>query len=90
MNGWIKVLLGAGPLGAIVAFLLLQSAGVVPSEAKDAKEAIQAHSAQTQAIQQAQLEVLQQIQKGQQESARLLRIRCVKDAQTDADRQNCL
>ena len=90
MNGWVKILLGAGPLGAIIAFLLLQSAGIIPSEAGEMKEMLRTHAEQTRLIQQSQLDALIQIQQSQKEAARLLKVQCIKNAQTDQDRQNCL
>jgi hypothetical protein len=85
-NGWLKHLVTAGPIGAVVAFLLLQSAGVIPSIASEIRVAVERHD--NQATQ--QLKVLEQIAAQQREAARLLQVQCLKTAQTDADRRACL
>ncbi len=87
MNGaWWKALLAAGPIGAVTAFLLLQSAGMVPSVAQETKQAVQEHQAQSVD----QLKVLQQIARQQAEQARLQRLACLRVAQSDSDRRACL
>ena len=85
-NGWVKHLLTAGPIGAVVAFLLLQSAGVIPSIATELKAEVRTHQEQTTQ----QLKVLENISKSQQESARLLQLQCLQRATTEADRRACL
>lgn len=85
-NGWVKHLLTAGPIGAVVAFLLLQSAGVIPSVASEVKDAVRQHEAQSAQ----QIRILQQIEVGQREAARLLQVQCLQRAATDSDRRACL
>ena len=85
-NGWVKALLHAGPIGAIVAFLLLQSAGIIPSTAGEIKSTVERHEQQAQE----QLKVLQDLAKSQAESTRLQRLACLRVAHTEADRKTCL
>lgn len=87
---WVKVIFNFGLPTAIVFFLLAQGAGYVPSVASETREAVKSHSEATGTLDRAQLEALQAIARGQQESARLLRIQCLKQATTDSDRQQCL
>ena len=91
MNGaWWKTLLAAGPIGAVTAFLLLQSSGTVPSVAQETQKAVQLHQVQSQSQSHDQLKVLQQINKTQVELARLQRLSCLRVAQSEADRRACL
>ena len=90
LPGWVKVVFNFGLPAAIVFFLLAQQAGVIHSIAAETNETVKAHQGQTERQGQAQLEALQAIAKGQAESARLLRIQCLKAATTDSDRQQCL
>lgn len=93
MNGlptWIKAIFNFGLPAALVFFLLAQGAGYIPSLAAETNEAMRAHKDHMERQGLAQLEVLQAISKGQQESARLLRLQCLKQATTDSDRQQCL
>lgn len=87
---WAKIIFNWGLPASIVFFFLFQQAGYIPSTAASTHEVVKAHAAETKALDQAQLEALRAIVEAQREAARLLRIQCLKAAQTDQDRQNCL
>lgn len=95
MNGlpdkaWVKVLFQWGPVTAIVFFLLLQSAGWVPSLAGEIKDTLTRHDTTHASDMKAQGEDIRSLLKSQQEATRLQRLACLREAKSEADRQACL
>ena len=94
---WLKLAFQWGPVAAIVFFLLFQSAGWIPSiagevkdEVKNVGEAVQSHEGSRKTSMEKQTDALKSLIQLNQESVRLYRLACLREAKTEADRQTCL
>lgn len=90
LNGWLGKVMSWGPVATIAFFLLFQSAGYIPSVASEIKDISKQHQTEANELHKATVEALKAVVAEQKEASRLLRIQCLKAAQTDQDRQNCL